>query len=71
MKRYFCDKCGDEVDIESDGYVQMRVTCWSHGGRKPMEYVPDPLHNDGYEEYMMCASCANDVFGTLEGMERA
>lgn len=71
MKRYFCDKCGKQIDIGSDGFAQMRVMWWSRGVIDRMEYKPDLLHNDGYEEFMMCASCANDTFGKLEGMEEA
>lgn len=71
MKRYFCDRCGKCIDIESDGFAQMRVMWWSRGGADRMEYKPDFRHNDGYEEYMMCSRCANDTFGHLEGMEDA
>lgn len=71
MKRYFCDHCGKLVNIEADGFAQMRVTWWSRGGADKMEYKPDLIHRDGYEEFMMCAKCANEVFGHLEGMEDA
>lgn len=71
MKRYYCDKCGGEIDIEHDGFVQMRVTMWSRGGRDRLEYKPDTIHSDGYEDFMMCAKCANEAFGTLGGMDRA
>lgn len=69
MKRYFCDKCGKHIDIDKDGFAQMRVTWWSRGGVDRMEYIPDPRHRDGNETYMVCARCANEIFGGLEGME--
>lgn len=71
MKKYFCDRCGKEIDIDKDGFAQMRVAWWSRGGADRMEYKPDARHSDGSEEHMMCAKCANEVFGTLAGMERA
>jgi hypothetical protein len=71
VKRYFCDRCGKHVDIESDGFAQMRVMWWARGGVDRMEYRPDPLHSDGNEDFMLCAACANKVFGSLDGMEDA
>ena len=71
MKRYFCDKCGTHIDIEKDGFAQMRVIWWSRGGVDRMEYRPDLLHRDGNEDFMVCARCANEMFGGLEGMETA
>ncbi len=71
MKRYFCDKCGTHIDIDKDGFAQMRVTWWSRGGVDRMEYMPDPIHSDGNEDFMVCARCANEMFGELEGMETA
>lgn len=72
MKRYFCDKCNREIDIDTDGFAQMRVMWWSRGsGADKMEYKPDLRHRDGYEEHMLCAKCANEVFGQLAGMEEA
>lgn len=72
MKRYFCDKCGKPIDIERDGFAQMQVMWWSRGDNSErMRYRPDFRHREGYEEYMMCAACANEVFGKLEGMEEA
>ena len=71
MKRYFCDKCGKQIDIDTDGFAQMRVIWWCRGGVDRMEYKPDPLHRDGYEDFMVCAKCANDMFNGLEGMEDA
>lgn len=71
MKRYFCDKCGKEIDIDTVGFALMRVQWWSRGGSEKMEYKPDFRHRDGYEEFMVCAKCANEMFGHLEGMEHA
>lgn len=71
MKRYFCDKCGNFIDIDKDGFAQMRVTWWSRGGVDRMEYRPDPIHRDGNEDFMVCARCANEMFRRLEGMETA
>lgn len=71
MKRYFCDKCSKHIDIDKDGFAQMRVTWWSRGGVDRMEYRPDPIHRDGNEDFMVCARCANEMFGNLEGMEDA
>lgn len=71
MKRYFCDKCGKHIDIDSDGFAQMRVTWWCRGGSERLRYQPDERHRDGYEEFMVCAACANDIFNGLEGMEDA
>ena len=72
MKRYFCDKCGKQIDIESDGFIQMSVQWWSRGNNADcLEYKPDFRHREGYEEYMMCAECTNEVFGKLEGIEGA
>lgn len=71
MKRYFCDRCKKEIDIEQDGFAQMRVTWWCRGGADKMEYRPDHLHCNGNEEFMMCAECANNVFGVLDGMVEA
>lgn len=70
MKRWYCDRCGAEIDIDHGGFVQMRVTWWSRGDGKAdrMEYRPDPYHRDGNEEFMLCAKCANETFGQLEGM---
>ena len=70
-KRYYCDKCGKHIDIDKDGFAQMTVQWWSRGGADRMEYKPDFRHRDGYEEFMLCAKCANDVFGQLDGMEDA
>lgn len=71
MKRYFCDRCGRHIDIDSDGFAQMHVQWWSRGGAERMEYKPDFRHRDGYEDFMLCAGCANETFGQLEGMEEA
>lgn len=71
MKRYYCDKCGKHINIDYDGFAQMHVTWWCRGGSEQLRYQPDVMHRDGYEEYMMCAECANEVFGQLEGMEDA
>lgn len=71
MKRYFCDKCNKQIDIEHDGFAQMRVMWWSRGGIERIEYKPDLMHRDGCEEFMVCATCANEMFGQLEGMEEA
>lgn len=70
-KRYFCDRCEREIDIDRDGFAQMHVIWWSRGGAERMEYKPDFRHRDGYEDFMVCAKCANEVFGQLEGMEEA
>ena len=70
-KRYFCDRCGKEINIDSDGFAQMYVYSWSRGGAERMEYKPDFRHRDGYEDFMLCAKCANEVFGKLAGMEDA
>lgn len=70
-KRYFCDRCGKHIDIDSDGFAQMHVYSWSRGGAERMEYKPDFRHRDGYEDFMLCAKCANEVFGQLDGMEDA
>lgn len=71
-KRYFCDRCEREIDIDRDGFAQMHVTWWSRGeNAERMEYKPDFRHRDGYEDFMLCAKCANEVFGQLEGMEGA
>lgn len=70
-KRYFCDRCDKEIDIDSDGFAQMHVYSWSRGGAERMEYKPDFRHRDGYEDFMLCAKCANEVFGQLDGMEDA
>ena len=69
MKRYFCDRCGKEIDIEKEGFSQMRVTWWTKGGVDKLEYKPDVLHRDGNEDFMFCASCSNQTFGELAGME--
>ena len=72
MKRYYCDKCGKHIDIDSDGFAQMRVQWWSRGmNSERMEYKPDYRRREGYEEFMLCAECANETFGQLEGMEDA
>lgn len=71
MKRYFCDRCGKHIDIDEDGFAQMHVMWWSRGGADKMEYKPDPRHRDGYEDFMVCAKCATEFFGQLEGMEEA
>lgn len=71
MKRYYCDHCGRLIDLDADGFAQMRVMWWSRGGAERMEYKPDYRHRDGYEEYMFCSKCANEVFRHLEGMEDA
>lgn len=72
MKRYFCDKCGKEIDIDHDGFAQMHVMWWSRGsGADKMEYKPDFRQREGYEDFMVCAGCANEFFGQLEGMEEA
>lgn len=72
MKRWFCDRCGKEIDLDHDGFAQMRVTWWSRGkNAERMEYKPDLRHRDGYEEHMFCAECANETFGKIEGMEDA
>ena len=71
MKRYFCDKCGKHIDIDYDGFAQMQVSWWCRGGSEYLKYQPDVRHRDGYEEFMMCATCANETFGGLEGMEDA
>lgn len=71
MKRYFCDRCERKIDIEADGFAQMRVMWWSKGGVDRMEYRPDMMHRDGNEDFMLCAKCANEVFGQLDGMEEA
>lgn len=71
MKRYYCDKCGKHIDIDKDGFAQMRVTWWCRGGADRMEYRPDFRHRDGNEEFMVCATCANEMFGKLVGMEDA
>lgn len=70
-KRYYCDRCEREIDIDRDGFAQMHVTWWSRGGSERMEYKPDFRHRDGYEDFMVCAKCANEVFGRLDGMEGA
>ena len=70
-KRYFCDRCDKEINIDSDGFAQMHVYSWSRGGSERMEYKPDFRHRDGYEDFMLCAKCANEVFGQLDGMEGA
>lgn len=70
-KRYYCDKCGKHIDIDKDGFAQMTVQWWSRGGAECMEYKPDFRHRDGYEDFMLCAKCANEVFGQLDGMEDA
>jgi hypothetical protein len=36
-----------------------------------VDYKPDYRHRDGYELFMMCAKCANEVFAHIEGMEDA
>lgn len=71
MKRYFCDRCGKQIDIDKDGFAQMRVMWWCRGGVERMEYKPDQMRRDGYEDFMACAACANDMFGQLVGMEEA
>jgi len=73
MKRYYCDKCGKQIDIDHDGFTEMRVTWWVRGGANAerLEYKPDYRHREGNESYMMCAECTNEVFGKLEGMEDA
>ena len=72
MKRYYCDKCGKHIDIETDGFAQMRVMWWSRGeNAERMEYKPDFRRREGFEDFMLCAKCANDTFGQLEGMEDA
>lgn len=72
MKRYFCDRCGGEIDLDHDGFAQMRVEWWSRGeNAERMEYRPDFRHREGTEEYMMCAECANETFGHLAGMEES
>ena len=48
-KRYFCDRCEREIDIDRDGFAQMHVMWWSRGGSERMEYKPDFRHRDGYE----------------------
>ena len=70
-KRYFCDRCDKEINIDSEGFAQMHVYRWSRGGAERMEYKPDFRHRDGYEDFMLCAKCANEVFGQLDGMEDA
>jgi hypothetical protein len=70
-KRYFCDRCDKEINIDSDGFAQIHVYSWSRGGAERMEYKPDFRHRDGYEDFMLCAKCANEVFGQLDGMEDA
>jgi len=70
-KRYFCDRCDKEINIDSDGFAQMHVYSWSRGGAERMEYKPDFRHRDGYEDFMLCAKCANEVLGQLDGMEDA
>ena len=70
MKRYYCDRCGKHIDLDADGFAQMRVQWWSRGmSADRMEYKPDYRHREGCEEFMLCAKCANDTFGELEGME--
>lgn len=72
MKRYYCDRCKREIDLDRDGFAQMRVQWWSRGANSErMEYKPDFRHREGYEDFMLCATCANEVFGELEGMEDA
>lgn len=73
MKRWFCDRCGGEIDLDHGGFAQMRVMWWSRGEGKVdrMEYKPDLRHRDGNEEFMLCAKCANATFGLLDGMEDA
>lgn len=72
MKKWFCDKCKKEVNIDQDGFAQMKVYWWHKGANGDrMEYKPDYRHREGYEEFMMCAECANEVFGQLDGMEKA
>lgn len=72
MKRYYCDKCGKPIDIERDGFAEMRVMWWSRGDNSErMRYMPDFRHREGTENHMVCAACANEVFGKLEGMEGA
>ena len=31
MKRWFCDRCGGEIDLDHGGFAQMRVMWWSRG----------------------------------------
>lgn len=76
MKRWFCDRCGREIDLDHDGFARMRVDWWSRGevrshNAERMEYKPDFRHREGTEEYMLCAKCANETFGQLDGMEDA
>lgn len=71
MKRYYCDRCDRHIDIDSDGFAQMRVMWWCRGGSERLAYRPDIMHRDGDAVYMFCAKCANEVFGKLEGMEQA
>lgn len=70
MKRYYCDKCGAEIDIDHGGFAQMRVMWWCRGEGKAarLEYRPDEMHRDGYEDFMACAKCATEMFGELDGM---
>ena len=72
MKRYYCDRCKREIDLDADGFAQMRVQWWSRGtNSERMEYKPDFRHREGSEDFMLCARCANDTFGQIEGMEDA
>ena len=71
MKRYFCDKCGKHIDSDYDGFAQRQVSWWCRGVSEQLKYQPDIMHRDGYEEFMMCATCANETFGGLDGMEDA
>lgn len=72
MKRYYCDRCKCEIDLDQDGFVQMSVQWWSRGtNSERMEYIPDFRHREGNEIFMLCAKCANETFGELDGMEGA
>lgn len=72
MKRYYCDRCGKEIDLDADGFAQMCVQWWNRGmNAERMEYKPDFRRREGYETFMFCAGCANETFGQLDGMEDA
>lgn len=71
-KRYYCDRCGRLIDLDRDGFAEMSVQWWCRGeNSERLEYKPDYRHREGYEKFMICAKCANEVFVNLEGMEDA